>query len=179
MSQCQNIPGNVRSFGIHFMKHKGPMSLTAAREFESIGHVNMKTISPYTPSHTIYSTCSHARDVMRPSSPPFSPAPFSPQATRNLPACSRAASAEAPARPCAPAATTLWTAEGKVSPLSQPTCQTPWPRCKQLVLQSLYFTVTFSRWYPSLGLSGCGCFLYLLTQQDIINTPNLIRTHVP
>lgn len=52
------------------------------------------------------------------------------QVTRTLPALSRAASAEALALPCVPAVTTSWIVEGKVSPPSQPTCLTPWLRCK-------------------------------------------------
>lgn len=55
------------------------------------------------------------------------------QATRRRPACRRAASAEALAPPCARAATTSWTAEGKDSRPFQPTCPRAWLRCKHRV----------------------------------------------
>lgn len=59
------------------------------------------------------------------------------QATRSPLACRRAASAEAPAPPCARAVTTSWTAEGKDLPPFQPTCQTAWLRCKHRVFTAV------------------------------------------
>lgn len=65
----------------------------------------------------------------------FPPPPLSLyfQATRSPSPRRRAASVGALAPPCARAATTSWTAEGRDSRPFQPTCQRAWLRCKHPV----------------------------------------------
>lgn len=151
--------GNGCSFAIQFMK--GLMSSTAAEESEcwscsmsphkSSGKqshpvillrvvlLSMKNNRIHLRSHTC-SSCiflsSHYIFLWFCSSCSFfslSLFYFSLQVTRTLPVCSHAASVEGLVPPCAPAATTLWTAEGRVSPPSQQICLTAWLRCKHIV----------------------------------------------
>lgn len=111
-SQCQNLLGSVQS-SVHKSRRidgvDGGGGAAPCQSHPTIPH------APVRVSHPRFS---------------FLPSFVSPQATRSRRACRRAASAEAPAPPCARAATTSWTAGGKGSPPSQPTCQRAWPRCK-------------------------------------------------
>lgn len=146
--QCQNMSGNVficnslyqaervddmtvEEFELHLSARASPChstnpsasSLSLYPPFRVLLLSGKPTTSEL-PSHT----CSSCRLFHVNSNQLFFY--FSLQVTRSLTACSRAAQAEALAPPCVPAATTLWTVEGKVSPPSQPTCLTAWPRCK-------------------------------------------------
>lgn len=122
-SQCQNLLGSERSFTIQFINHSGLMLLTGGRA--------APCQSSHNPAQS-HAALTHLYDFDI-SLLIFGRFSFSFQATRSPPACRRAASAGALAPPCARAATTSWTAEGKDLPPFQPTCQRAWLRCKHHV----------------------------------------------